>query len=224
MLLFGVWYVVAMYGALLSPHGFRHYVVPTIPPLLLMGGSLINVLRSEVSLLRRLQQRAWVTAAFVLIGWLALDAFWYQGAEFSKVLVFRFMQSDQAEWEVVGRAIAAATRPDEKIQCWGYLPGVYLSARRENTCRFTTTEKIGHVGGGADFVLVELERKLKDDPPAALAMKSDDYYWLRGEDPLKRPPAVILGPWIDENYERIRDIPKFNVYVFKRKASPAAGR
>ena len=67
MLLFGVWYLVSVWGALLSPHAFRHYLVPTIPPLLLIAGYLINVLQAEMRLLVRMQQRAWVTAAFVLI-------------------------------------------------------------------------------------------------------------------------------------------------------------
>jgi hypothetical protein len=28
---------------------------------------------------------------------------------------------------------------------------------------------------------------------------------------------LLLGPWIDEHYERLADIPKVNAYLYKRK-------
>jgi hypothetical protein len=28
---------------------------------------------------------------------------------------------------------------------------------------------------------------------------------------------MLLGPWIDENYERLADVPGPNTYIFKRK-------
>ena len=86
-----------------------------------------------------------------------------------------------------------------------------------NTCRYTTSEKVGQVPGEADFVMQELDEKLTSEPPVALVVSAGDYEWLHGRDSHKRPPAVILGPWIDENYERVADIPYANVYVFKRK-------
>jgi hypothetical protein len=217
VLLFAIWYLVSFWGALLSPHAFRHYLVPTIPPLMLLAGYLINVLQAEMKLLVRLQQRAWVTAAFVAIGFFAWNSIYEQWIEMSKVYVYRFVQNEKAQWEVVGAVIARTTGPQDQIQCWGYLPGVYLGARRINASRFTTTEKVGQVPGQADFVLTEIEHKLKKDPPAALALSASDYEWLHGRARDKPPPAVMLGPWIDENYERLADIFHFNVYVFKRK-------
>lgn len=225
MLLFGIWFLVSFYGALMSPHAFRHYLVPTIPPLLLICGHFLNVLKTELSLVDRMQQRAWVTGAFVLIGFLAFDAVALQWNEVSKVWVFRFKEDRAtgryqvvpAQWEAVGDVIKRITGPDDKIQCWGYLPGVYLHARRPNTCRFTTSEKVGQVHGEADFVMYELEQKLKAEPPVAMAMTAGDYYWLKGENKDGPPPAVLLGPWIDEHYTRVADVSKFDIYVYKRK-------
>jgi hypothetical protein len=217
VLLIAMWYLLSFWGALLSPHAFRHYLVPTIPPLMLLAGYLINVLQAEMKLLVRLQQRAWVVAAFVAIAFFAWTSIYQQWVEISNVWVYRFIQNEKAEWEVVGAAVAHVTGPNDKIQCWGYLPGVYLGARRINTCRYTTTEKVGQVPGQADFVLQELDKRLHEDPPVVLALSASDYEWLHGRATDKRPPAVILGPWIDEHYERLADIPHFNVYVYKRK-------
>ncbi len=216
--LFSTWFAAALYGALVSPHGFRHYLVPTLPPLMLLDGYLINVLRAEARLLERLQQRAWVTVAFVIMGYFSWEAVVRQFEEVSKVLVFRLEQHEAAEWEVVGDAVAQWTRPTDRIQCWGYLPGVYLRARRLNATRFTTLEKVGQVRGGARFVVDELETRLRADPPAALVMSAGDYLWMKEGDRRGRPSDFTLGPWIDEHYRLVQEIPKFgNIYIFKRK-------
>lgn len=217
VLLFAMWFIASFWGALLSPHAFRHYLVPTIPPLMLLAGYLIHVLQAEMRLLVRLQQRIWVAAAFVAIGYFSLDAVRRQLEEISKVYVYRFVQGEKADWEIIGRAVARITGPDDKIHCWGYFPGVYLVAQRINTSRFTTTEKVGQVPGQADFVLVELERVLKSDPPVALVVSADDHLWLHGQHPHKPKTDVLLGPWIDEHYERLADVPYANVYILKRK-------
>jgi hypothetical protein len=222
--LFAAWFFVALYGALVSPHGFRHYLVPTIPPLLLLAGYLINVLRAETGLLRRLQERAWVTTAFVAMAYFAYEAVNLQFAEMSKVWVSRIDpwlngvgRYDPSHWEVVGDAVQRLTGPNDRIYCWGYMPGVYLEARRLNACRFTTTEKVGQIGSGAMFILREIERTLRAHPPAVLTIQAEDYQWLHGRSRTGIPSDVLLGPWIDEHYRRIEEIPKFGtVYIYKR--------
>ncbi|MBU0639350.1 MAG: glycosyltransferase family 39 protein [Planctomycetes bacterium] len=226
MLLFGIWFVAAFYGAMLSPHGFRHYLVPTLPPLMLMAGYLINVLQAEVKLVRRFQQRAWVVAAFVAMGYFALDAFSRHAEQVSKIWLDRQptrvaggWQVQLGGWEEVGDEVARLSGPDDKIQCWGYMPGVYLRSRRVNTCRYTTTEKIGQVQQEADFVAQELRDKLSAEPPVVFVISSNDCAWVKGELPKAPSPGWIgewLGTWIDANYERVADIR--NVYIFKRRS------
>lgn len=230
--LFVAWFLVALYGALLSPHGFRHYLVPTIPPLLLLAGYLIHVLRAETTLLRRLQQRAWVAAAFVIMAYFAGEAARWQFTAVSKVWVTRIDPwltgtgtYDAAHWEVVGQAVKRHTGPGDRIHCWGYMPGVYLEARRINACRFTTTEKLGHVGGSAAFILHELEDTLRAQPPTVITIQAADYLWLHGRRLRALPSDATLGPWLDENYQLVEEIPQFEtVLVFKRRdrVDPAA--
>ena len=115
-------------GALLSPHAFRHYLVPTVPPLLLIAGYLVNVLQAEMRLLVRLQQRAWVTAAFVAIAFFSWDAIWRQWEEVSKFYVFRILQHERAEWEVIGDVVAGRHQARRQDPMLGLLPR-RLSAR-----------------------------------------------------------------------------------------------
>jgi hypothetical protein len=222
---FALWFALSVYGALLSPHGFRHYVLPAIPPLLFMAGYLVNVLRAETKLLRRLQQRAWVTVAFVIMGYFSWDALWLQFQEISKIWVFRLDpyltgtgKFEPAEWETVGDAVARHTQPGDRIQCFGYLPGVYLQARRLNASRYTTTEKFGQIGTPAHFIVDEIETALRNAPPAAIVISHGDYAWMHHADRRARESAFKLGPWLDENYTLAEEVPKFGtIYIFKRK-------
>ncbi len=225
VLLFTLWLAVAFYGALLSPHGFRHYLVPVIPPLLMIAGYLVNALRAEMKLLRRMQQRAWVTAAFVAMAYFAWGAVRLQFEGFARVWVARIDPwlnqvgtYEPAHWEVVGDAVARWSGPADRIHCWGYMPGVYLQARRINASRFTTTEKVGQVGAGARFVLDELVQTLRDRPPELLTITAEDYLWLHGRSQRGIPTDVELGGWIDETYTLVQEIPRFGtVYIYKRR-------
>lgn len=210
-----VWWAAAMYGAVISPHAFRHYLVPTIPPLLMIAGYVLSMMVTEQRLLHRLQQRAWVAAALVAMGWFALDAVKAQLTEFGKVYVDRILLNEPASWEPIGAAVRRVTGPQDRIQCWGYHPGVYLTARRINACRFTTTEKIGQVGANAAFVLHEIEHVLRTEPPVVIAMDASDYEWIQGRRPEKSDATI--GPWMAEHYAPVIDVAKFNVLVFKRR-------
>ncbi len=225
MLLFGIWFAVAFWGALVSPYHFRHYLLPTIPPLLLLAGYLINVLRTEIGLVRRLQQRAWVLATFVAMGYFAMEAFYFHFQVASNVWKDRFKFSPfqewyPADWEIIAEQVERWTDPDETIQCWGYQPGVYLHARRINACRFTTTEKLGHVKQEAAFIGDELRETLSAEPPVLFVISAGDYGWCHEPPDSPRSPGPLghwLAGWLDENYEIVQDIAEVNTYLLKRK-------
>lgn len=216
VLLFAIWATAALYGALVSPHRFRHYIIAFLPPLMLVCSHLINVLTGEFGLFRRMQQRALVVTSFVAIFYFAAVALQWQWEEASKVYVYRIERGERPESQDIGERVAALTGPNDRIQAWGYMPGVYLYARRLNVCRFTTTEKMGHVGGEASFVGRELHQKLMAEPPTVFVISAEDYEWLHGR--AKNKPLQEVDPlagWLDENYERVDEL--HNVYVFRRK-------
>jgi 4-amino-4-deoxy-L-arabinose transferase-like glycosyltransferase len=227
MLLFFLWYVIAYYGAMVSPHYFRHYLLPTFPPLMLMASYLIHILRGEIHLTKRLQQRIWVTACFVAMGYFALEGLKWHYEALSEVWVFRLIGNKQAEWETVGDAAARMTAPEDHIQCLGYMPGVYLRARRINSSRYTTTEKLGQAAGTFECERIrrELKAQLEADPPTLMIMSNNDYYNIdNATDP--GPPSETmpypdwLGLWLREfihaRYQFAVELTEVNVTILKR--------
>lgn len=220
MLLFTIWLVASTYGAVLSPHSFRHYLVPVIPPLMLFAGYLVNVLAAEIGLVRRMQQRAWISACVVAIAYFAGYALQRQWEEVSKVYVFRIEQGEVPEWETLAQAVVEVTGPDDTIQCWGYLPGVYLHSRRINASRFTTTEKIGQLRDHpvAGRIERELKATIMSQPPAVFVISMGDYEWLNGRKPNGEVVAPDpFGEWLAENYEQVNELR--GIFVLKRRTS-----
>lgn len=227
MILFLIWWAAAYYGALVSPSTLRHYLIPSIPPLLLLAGYLISVLKTEISLTDRFQERIWVVAAFVVLAYFAGDAGRYHFETTAKVWWERQPEwvdghwtCKQSESEIVGREVARLTKPGETIQSWGYTPGVYLAARRPNTCRFTTTEKMGHVGELADFVGQELHDALSAAPPVAFVITGGDWFWITHPDYQPENPPNWVGLWLADflnaNYTMAADVSPANSFIFLR--------
>lgn len=224
LVLFGLWTLIAFYGATVSPHAFRHYIVPFVPPLMLFSGYIINLLQAEASLLRRLQHRAWVTAGFVVMGYFASEAAYRHWEEVSKVWNERDPVFVDGRWKIkpseveeVGDKVAEISAATDTLQCWGYLPGVYLQARRVNVCRFTTTEKLGQVRENARFVGQELRSRLSAQPPTVFVLSATDWAWITGvykDNPPDELGAWLAG-WLRQNYEQVADVRNF--YVMKRK-------
>jgi hypothetical protein len=222
MLLLVIWYLIAFYGAIVSPHRFQHYLLPTLPPLLLIGAYFISFLRSEINLTRRLQQRIWVTGCFVAMGYFALGSLQWQWEGISRVWLYRLVEGKPAIWEAVGDAVARLSAPTDRIQCLGYLPGVYLQARRQNAARYTTTEKIGQVKHTpeAEIIRKQLTAQLAARPPELMVMTDGDYdliYDPRPEEGTVDWLADWLREFLESNYEQVLEVTEFNVFIFQRK-------
>lgn len=221
LVLFVVWWAAAFYGAVVSPHYFRHYLVPTIPPMMLIAGYLINVLRTEISLTARMQQRIGVTAAFVAIGYFAWSALYRQWEELSKVYVYRFVQQEPPDWELVGEVLERYTTPEETVQAFGYMPGIYLQAHRMNATRFATTEKIGQIGRTrqAGLIREHLIGRIDAEPPAAIVISAQEFFEINNPDQTTRtldPLDTWLAGLLAKRYRLVADVPKVNVFIFKR--------
>lgn len=217
MLLFGIWGLVAFYGAQVSPHYFRHYLVPVLPPLLLFGAYILNVIKTELGLLRRLAQRGWVTALFVAMGYFAWGAFIRQKEAAAVVWWTRQPQLVEGRWtwkpspwEELGEHIAALTRPDETIYCWGYLPGAYLWSQRIATVRYFTNEKIGQIKQHpeVDAIREEIRGALESTPPAVFVLSVTDYLWITNDFPDLPPDefGLWLGAWLTRNYHLVEEL------------------
>lgn len=226
LFLFLAWFAAAFYGAALSPHYFRHYLLPALPPLMLIAGYTLHFLRGEVALTKRLQRRMWVTCTFVAMGYFAIGALKWHREEIAKVYVHRLEQQKQAEWEAVADAVRLLSGPTDRIQCTGYMPGVYLHARRLNTSRYTTWEKIGQVYATpqAERIRRELKATLEREPPVLMVIAEGEY------DAIVHPGDVELdwfGAWLADflqtNYRKAYVVTEFNTLILRRNDLPVLG-
>ncbi len=227
VLLFAVWYLVALYGAIISPHQFRHYLIPTLPPLMLLSGYIVHIVQAELSLLRRLAERGWAVAAFVAMGYFALDALRTQFAEASRVWLDRaprwvdgHLEVRPAPWEHVASRVVLYSGPSDRIQCWNYWPGIYLHARRLNACRFITYEKPGQVGDEANFVRQALYGMFQTNPPVLFVIDSAEFERFRMGPEAIQPGDWLeqwLADWIPRHYVLVEEVSGENQMIFKRR-------
>lgn len=143
MTLLGTWLVLEVLCAIAAPLPSAHYVVPVLPPLLLIGGSIINAIILEGGLLETIRRRALATALLVIGAYFAGDAVMAQLQRASVVWWARQPRFEGARLvieptaaERVGADLNADTEPEECIQCWDYMPGVSLAAKRLTASRF----------------------------------------------------------------------------------------
>jgi 4-amino-4-deoxy-L-arabinose transferase-like glycosyltransferase len=241
-----VWYLATVLGAVISPHGFRHYLIPTLSPLMLLFAYLIHQLQGEYSLMQAIQRRAWIALTTVVLTALALVGLNRQWELFSRVWMLRDPVPVQGSWfewdmqplwwEAIGQRVAELSDSDETLQCWGYNPGIYFYARRRNSCKYTTVEKISQLTrgnamseAGSSPAQAEIDRivdSIKDSytttPPDWYVMtsghKGSD---IKSGDPDKRQDHLYTWTtaWLDENYELVEELVTDNTtaYLYKRR-------
>jgi 4-amino-4-deoxy-L-arabinose transferase-like glycosyltransferase len=213
-----VWLSVAFYGAAVSPHHFQHYVLPTIPPLVLLGAATLHALLTTDMAAVRLRRYALICAAVMAIGFEALPAVQRNWGTARAVRHDRRPTWTAGRWrpqvqpslsEQVGAAIAAITQPTDTIQGWGFWPNVYLAARRPSASRFATTEKLGQVGAQANWIYVELVATLQAHPPAVFFLHDRDRRILLPDD---RPPPDAIGDLLKAQYVHVGRIGDMHLY------------
>ena len=139
-----------------------------------------------------MQRRAWATAAVVVIAYFGFDALERQFEQFSMVWVPRFLQHKPAEWEVLGEAVKTVTGPEDKIQCLGYYPGVYLWSRRTNGTFYDDRE--GWPGPPSRRFRAEgTAEKLPAEPPTVIVISVSDH--LRCKARLSRTTVRRRCSW-----------------------------
>ncbi len=143
ILLLTIWLIVSLAAAMAGPMPSTHYMLPVLPPLLLLGGRLLDRLLGEAALLDQVARRASVLVALLFIAYLAAGAIATQAQKASVVYWERKpawengrLRVEPSDAERLGRTIAEQTQPDEALLCWDYLPAVMLESKRRNASRF----------------------------------------------------------------------------------------
>lgn len=216
-----IWLLAACYGAAVSPHRFRHYVLPTLPPLLLLAGYVVHVVKTRAPLARRLRRRP--LAALMIVAVLATAIRPAQQVYSEAVLVWRQRDAHwiAGQWlpamaptpsERLAAIVRRHTSPGDRIQAWGFWPGVYLAARLPNATRFATTEKLGQVGREADWIADEFHATLLNHPPRVLLIPQRDLAYLLPASPPPKPNP--LTPLLREHYTDLAAL--YEVHIFIR--------
>lgn len=221
LLLFGLWFAIALAGAVVSPESSAHRFLPALPPLLLLGGYLIDALKTEARLLDRLAQRAWVLSVFLLMAYLASDAIYLNYQRAAEVYWERRPTIEKGRWttsptvwQQIGDEVAAITAPEDTIQCWNYTPQVYLQARRPNASRFIADKWCAAVPPGSTHIGREYLQTLQAHPPKVIVIRSDRYKALCVKTPSADDEA---GQWLNANYLCRKKLTRGNLYVLVRK-------
>lgn len=227
MRLLVLWFFLSLTFTLLSPGSEGHQFLPTVPPLVLMAGYLIHVLKGEKRLLDRFAQRAWTVVAFVLIAYFASDAVFEQFTKASKVYDDRRPGFENGAWVVeptvwerMGDAVARRTTPEDKIQTWEYLPAVCLQAKRKTVSRYIGDIYDEMAGLQGNRFGREFSDALERDPPKVIIITAHDYAVLRDAPP-EDEAAREKFAWIEEHYRPIDDETRGNMRLFMRLDSNA---
>lgn len=215
-----VWTLLAAAGAILSPGGFATYLTPLFAPCLLLAGAALERLAGPRGWATALRRRAITAAALVAVAFAAMPAIrahvsagqqvWRQRMPYWCSDRFAPKLAPTAR-EKLGTRIAELTAPDATIQGIGYLPSVYLSARRPNAHRLVTTEKLGHVAD-ARSLRNDWWQAVRNDPPAVLFTSRAAWRALWSDDIATRDQA---DRWRQQHYEPVETIAGVTLYLLK---------
>lgn len=240
-----VWFCASAYGAMLSPSAFRHYLFPMVTPLMLLVAALIHQLQGEYSLLRAMQRRAWITLMIVILLSFTSFALQRQWDALARIWVSRDPQHNgrwmawdvtPTWWEATGYRIQELSQPDDTLQAWGYNPGIYLFAQRENVCRYITTEKLNqlqprYVEGGElpaaaqkeiDRIAAEIKYQYAENPPDWFVMTAGeraDLLQAKSSNPTIRELSLWVTNWLETNFELSEEfaVEEQTVLIYSRR-------
>lgn len=176
----GFWIFFEVICAVWAPLPSSHYMLPLITPLLFLGGAFINAFISEAGLLDTVRRRTLTTLSLVLAAYFGGEAVLMQLQKASVVYWERKVRFES--WRIiieptaaerVGREIHADTEPEESIQCWDYLPGVCLAARRTLASRFPDHLRAEWAARAGIASASEFAESIRSKSPAYVVIRSN---------------------------------------------------
>lgn len=210
-ILLAAWLLVAVYLALIGPHGALRYYAVALPPLVMVATHGVwLLLRREGS---DHHPRFHVVLILLWFGYLVVPAIKHQ-LSFANVAKFqRFDERATLRHASTIEAIEQYTAPDDPIFVWGYAPQVYWSTNRPQAQRYILMTLIDQWGTAAQPYVDEVIRDLKNDPPNAIVVSRAEM------GTFERPPdddAIRYGDlasWIRRRYAVPDDCPSDDVWV-----------
>lgn len=190
LFLLACWLVCSLYLAFVAVGRQHYHLAPSLAPLALLVTCCLRSVMFDVAPRARtrqlrvvLQRPTAVLPILVLI--------WASGQLIAVNIQFasRIWDAKTAWWSLEwrtpppyqkqGDAIRAITTPDEAIYVWGWSPGTYRFAYRENAARFATLEQTQHIAPHGEWMIDEVVLRLWQRPPAIFVIAAPDEEGLR---------------------------------------------
>lgn len=205
-LLIGLWLMIELVCAAAGPMPSAHYVLPVLPPLLLLGGAFVDAIIQEAGLLQTLQKRAWALLLLLLAAYFGAGAVLEQAQKASVIYWARQPRFEDGRLIVsptaaveIGRDIAGRTSPEDRIQTWDYLPAVSLSARRASASRFPTWLHAEVAAGSGICAPNTFAADLAESRPKYVIMRSASRRELAAIATEGREGTRAAAAWVLEN-------------------------
>ncbi len=230
LMFLGTWMLLGIIGAAIGPLPSSHYVLPVLPAMLLFGGAFIDAIVLETGLTDTLRRRA---SRLLLL----LIALYFGGdpvlEQLSKASVVYWMRQPRivsgrlvvkpTAMEELGAEIRQRTKPDQLIQCWDYLPGVCLAARRATRSRFPDHLRAEWAAKAGIASPNEFAEAIRSAPPALVVMGSSSHRELAH--------LAVNGPsgtreaaqFIIDHYQLSPKLTRENVVVLRLRESRERG-
>lgn len=206
----GAWALATLGAMLLGGSRLRHYNWLLVPPLTLVFGVLLQRLEGRRALL--------VTALALLPGWTLKSLGTCENSLSIAQLVLRGPRAAEFQYHAapVVNLIHAVSAPGEPIAVWGYLPSLYVAARRPPATRDTTNERQLEPRFKLDYYRPRYLADLAVSQPVVLVDTTGVPYAAYAD----RATAGIgafpeLQAIADRDYVRLGDVAGFLVYVRK---------
>ena len=253
VLLFAVWWLLDMACVWGSPRSYEQYYLPLNASAAMLGGYLIAIYHDKTK--AAVSKQKWVAIGIfsvllmIIMSWhifFGIETSPHSGTKYGQSrrgyvqkmnAISRHGTATGGSWKQVGIYIREYSRPNDKIYVWGWVPGIYLEARRLSSAP-KAFESDMHRKSPEELagVVEELLTAFMKEPPRFIVDTYKRHFpWDR--PPLELWPMIqnklaqemgarpadsdkVYAEWLRENFGedealRFKAMRPFRIYVMK---------
>lgn len=216
---FVLWWVFAVYLAMVGPGRREYHLMPSLAPLALLLLYGVHQLCGRRELWRAIARSPLRATGVVAWGYVLVIFAHGNLAEIGKSWALKpawwtLERTVPAPYEAQAEIVAALTQPDGRIYVSGWSPGTYRFAYRLPASRFATFEKVGQVGAHAQFIVDGARHDLRAAPPRVFVISISDYAGVQ------RDAAPEWREWLNGHYAHHSDVQGMKILVRRDDAPP----
>jgi hypothetical protein len=227
LLLILIWLGATILEAMAGSRAFLHYLIPALPPMVLLGGMIIQRIYDG--------WQAYSPTMRSFINWAVVVGLGFP-------ILYTFIQyrdildhdASISEFEVITEHIIEQTKPNERIFVWGFAPEIYVLTDRKPASRYSFCNVLtGHLPAqtesldNTDHLIVPgtwdiLMKELETHRPTYIVDTQPADYRAYGKYPMFRYPE--LKELIQQSYQFDslfhQQNPEVIFHLYRRKNKP----